>query len=189
MPALVLLAAVALLADGCRRRAARGLVDVVRAAGRDTVGRCRRRIMRGGVLADEPLAAELRHAGGLAGHVVGRGRALVLALGLALIFDTLLDRGGLGLGALRLLALALRLRLDALLLEDGEALFGLVELGLLGERLLGRLLARRRARAALRAASARSRRGPFASRAMMRSIWVSTVNAPFSPEGKTLSDM
>lgn len=82
--------------------------------------------MRGGVLADEPLAAELRHAGGLAGHVVGRGRALVLALGLALIFDTLLDRGGLGLGALRLLALALRLRLDALLLEDGEALFGAI---------------------------------------------------------------
>ena len=62
--------------------------------------------MRGGVLADEPLAAELRHAGGLAGHVVGRGRALVLALALALLLDALLDRGGLGLGALRLLAQA-----------------------------------------------------------------------------------
>lgn len=87
--------------------------------------------MCGGVLADEPLAAQLRHAPGLARLVVGHGRALVLALGGALLLDALLDRGGLGLGALGLLALALRLGLDALLLEDGEALFGLVELGLL----------------------------------------------------------
>lgn len=96
--------------------------------------------MRGGVLADEPLASQLRHACGLAGLVVGRGGALVLALGLALLLDAHLDRGGLGPVTLRLLALALQLGLDALLLEDGQALLELVELGLLGERLLGRLL-------------------------------------------------
>lgn len=144
--------------------------------------------MRGGVLADEPLAAQLRHACGLAGLVVGRGGALVLALGLALLLDAHLDRGGLGLVALRLLALALQLGLDALLLEDGQALLELVELGLLGERLLGRLLG----------VGERALGGPQlqldlggALRVLGddSAIWVSTVNAPFSPEGKTLSDM
>lgn len=140
MPALALLALGAPIARGCGRRASRGLGDVVRDTERDAVGHGGRRIVRGGVLADEPLAAQLRHACGLAGLVVGRGGALVLALGLALLLDALLDRGGLGLVALRLLALELQLGLDALLLEDGQALLQLVELCLLGKRLLGRLL-------------------------------------------------
>ena len=144
--------------------------------------------MRGGVLADEPLAAQLRHACGLAGLVVGRGGALVLALGLALLLDAHLDRGGLGLVALRLLALALQLGLDALLLEDGQALLELVELGLLGDGSLAAFWASASARWAVPSFSSISA-GPFASLAMIRSIWVSTVNAPFSPEGKTLSDM